>query len=383
MMDRRIFLQLIGTAAGISSLPGIAKAATNDPKSSLIIKAIGIGGAGGNIISRLHGDRIEGIAETICIDTDKNALDFCSSDNKILIGTGERLTSHQFIVAERLMHEHRNEIQSAVAGSDVVIVIAGLGGSTGTRMLPSVISHARRAKASVIAILITPFVIEGVRKYTNSDDGLIMAQAGAHLSITISNAAIADSLGEDRSLLDAFATSDQAVRNSIDTIILMANNGSTFLQNSRNTVDRSSAIAFCHLVEKEVLSRLPLLQERVDEVSNLTCQLNELDAELAQAQKIRLQTFRQDGDLKNASELSGNLYSQRKQLIRRLRILYETLDWQAEDTRALLTELSWIDKNLHVESDLSFAKINTLLAVADARVKGLGREDSPVYGLVL
>lgn len=377
-MDRRYFLQLVGAATGAGAFPGIAKAAMVGQATRPIIKVVGVGGAGGNIVSRLHKEGIKGLAETICIDTDESAMDNLLADRKILIGSGERLTKRHPTEAWKLAFSHREAIKSAVAGSDIVVVVAGLGGMTGTCLAASIISRARQTKACVIAVLVMPFLFQGNNGHW--EDGLLIAQNGAHFTITISNAAIADSLGEDTPLLDIFAASDRAVRNTIETVLNMTGSGATFLQNSRSAVDQASVVAFCRLTEKGIVSRLPHLQEMLDEARTCTNQLNELDTGLAQAIELRLQPAGRNGDKEEATADSWKLNLQRTKLLRRLRILYETLDCNSEDTKALLANLALVTSQHQVETTLPLTRINDLLAAVDDKVKELGREDSPVYG---
>jgi len=49
------------------------------------ILVIGVGGAGGNTVTRLHEIGVNG-AETIAINTDKQALDIAKANKKLLIG---------------------------------------------------------------------------------------------------------------------------------------------------------------------------------------------------------------------------------------------------------------------------------------------------------
>ena len=380
-MDRRYFLQLVGAATGIGAFPGIVKAAITGQVSRPIIKIVGVGGAGGNIVTQLHKEGIKGLTETICIDTDESAMVNLLADRKIVIGSGERLTKRHPTEAHKIAFSHREAIKSAVAGSDIVVVVAGLGGMTGTCMAASVISHARQAKACVIAVLVMPFLFEGNNRHW--EDGLLIAQNAAHFVITISNAAIADSLGEDAPQLDVFAASDRAVLNTIETVLHMTGSGATFLQNSMSAVDQASVVAFCQLAEKEIVSKLPHLQEMLDEAHACTNQLNELDTGLAQAYELRLQPADRNGIKDEATADSWKLNLQRTKLLRRLRVLYETLDYNSEDTKALLANLAWVGNHHQVAVTLPLTKINDLLAAVDEKVKVLGQENSPVYGLVL
>ncbi len=379
-MDRRYFLQLVGATAGIGTVPGIAKAAMNGQVSRPIIKIVGVGGAGGNIVSKLKSEGIDGIHEFICIDTDGEALNRCLADRKIVIGTGERLTKHHPTEAEKLAFAHREEIRSAVAGSDIVVVVAGLGGKTGTRMAPSVISRARRESACIIALLITPFPFEH-KDNRHTDAGLLMAQSGAHYTFTISNAAIWDRLMGCSTLFPAYIASDRAAHNAIEMIISMARSGTISINDDISSIDQASAMNFCHMVEKEIVAKLPQLQEMLDESLACTDELNELDTRLAHALNLRLQHTDKSSEKKGASAEAWNLNLQRYKLLQRLRTLYETLDWMSSVTKALRSDLAWVSSHHEVAITIPLTKSNDLLAAVYEKVKELGQENSPVYGL--
>ena len=86
------------------------------------ITIVGCGGAGGNTITRLNKLGVKG-AETIAINTDKQALDLVESDKKLLIGSNvtRGLGAGGFPdVAERCARESSREIEDLIKGSDLV-----------------------------------------------------------------------------------------------------------------------------------------------------------------------------------------------------------------------------------------------------------------------
>ncbi|MGB9737415.1 hypothetical protein [Chloroflexus sp.] len=91
-----------------------------------IIKVIGIGGGGGNAVSRMNRDFISGV-EFIAINTDHQDLDHCNVRKKIYIGknlTRGLGTGMNPELGRQAAEENRNEIEEALKGADIVFLAA-------------------------------------------------------------------------------------------------------------------------------------------------------------------------------------------------------------------------------------------------------------------
>src|SRR3989344_5890515 len=107
------------------------------------IKVIGVGGAGGNIISRMKEHyRIRGV-EYIAVNTDAQDLEQVSAHRKINIGRaltkglGAGMNPE---IGKQAAEENRSEIGEMLEGGDIVFVVAGLGGGTGSGAAPVIAS---------------------------------------------------------------------------------------------------------------------------------------------------------------------------------------------------------------------------------------------------
>src|SRR3989344_5696570 len=87
------------------------------------IKVVGIGGGGGNAISRMSdGFGIKGV-EFIAINTDAQDLDYCNVKKKIYIGknlTRGLGTGMNPEIGRKAAEENRSEIAEGLKGSDLV-----------------------------------------------------------------------------------------------------------------------------------------------------------------------------------------------------------------------------------------------------------------------
>lgn len=130
-----------------------------------IIKVIGTGGAGNNMISWLYNKGIKG-AETLACNTDQQHLNISSSDKKMLIGKevtrGLGCGGFPQKGAEAA-RESLNELKQFLKNADMVFVCAGLGGGTGTGSCPVIARAAKEQDAIVIGVVTMPFKIERAR----------------------------------------------------------------------------------------------------------------------------------------------------------------------------------------------------------------------------
>src|SRR3972149_594322 len=115
------------------------------------IKVLGVGGCGTNMVTWLFNKGING-ATVYAANTDALHLSVAKADDKILIG--KELTrglgaGGQPNKGREAAKEALAEIKRAVAGSDMVFIIAGMGGGTGTGAAPVVAQLAKETGAVV------------------------------------------------------------------------------------------------------------------------------------------------------------------------------------------------------------------------------------------
>lgn len=152
------------------------------------IVIVGCGGAGGNTVNRLHRIGVKG-AETIVLNTDKQALDAVEADKKLLIGKSitRGLGAGGYPeVAERCAEQARNKLEELLKGADLVFITAGMGGGTGTGTAPVVADIAKKNGAIVVGMVSTPFTVERAR-LIKGDEGLDRLRRKADSVIVLDN----------------------------------------------------------------------------------------------------------------------------------------------------------------------------------------------------
>ena len=185
-------------------------------KQSAKIKVIGVGGGGGNSLSRMQEIGIKG-GELIAINTDAQDLLYSNADQKILIGKeltqGLGAGSNPKIGAEAAK-ESEQEIKKKLSGSDMIFITCGLGGGTGTGAAPVVASLAKKQGALTIGVVTTPFTIEGRKRLENATDGLERMESVVDTLIVIPNDKLLE-LAPDLPLHTAFKIADEILTNAV------------------------------------------------------------------------------------------------------------------------------------------------------------------------
>ena len=179
----------------------------NDAK----IMVVGAGGMGCNAINRLHSVGIMG-AETIAVNTDMKHLRTISADRKILLGqeTTKGLGAGGYpAIGKQAAEESMNELKDSMKSADMLFLVAGMGGGTGTGAAPTIAQIARSQNAIVIGVVTMPFKIEGARIH-KAEEGLQKLRQCCDTVIVIENDKLVEIAG-NMPLQQAFAVADEII----------------------------------------------------------------------------------------------------------------------------------------------------------------------------
>ncbi len=184
-----------------------------------VIKVVGVGGAGCNMVTWLYRKGIEG-AEIIAANTDAKHLQITEAHKKILLGPNTRrgLGAGGFPEAgAEAAKESIAELKDALKGSDMVFICAGMGGGTGTGAAPIVAEIAKMEGAIVIGVVTMPFKMEGTRQ-EKAEMGLANLRRHCHTVIVIDNNRLLELAG-NLPLKKAFALANEIVAVMIQGIV--------------------------------------------------------------------------------------------------------------------------------------------------------------------
>lgn len=216
-MDRRYFLKGLGVGTVGLSLPPTASSARS-------CKIIGIGGAGCNfVLASSRSGTIpvssEWVPEFICIDPDLDVLNYVDAENAAMPGGAliKILSLATSGAAGRVKRgraaalRKRDALRVLLVDTDMVILVAGLGGGTGSGVTPIMARLAREAGALTVTAVVTPFEFEGEVRNRTVDTAFNHLKREADLVVRFSNQALNDITGDDIDQSEFFALQNQRI----------------------------------------------------------------------------------------------------------------------------------------------------------------------------
>ncbi len=184
------------------------------------IKVVGVGGSGGNAISRMIDAKIKGV-EFVAINTDAQALHHSKAQEKVHVG--KNLTKGLGAgmnpeVGRQAAEENRDEIQEVLKGSDMVFVACGLGGGTGSGAAPIVAETAKELGALTVGVVTKPFAFEGSQRRAIAEEALENLKDRVDTLITIPNDRLLSVIDRKTTLVNAFRIVDDVLRQGVQGI---------------------------------------------------------------------------------------------------------------------------------------------------------------------
>lgn len=185
-----------------------------------MIKVVGVGGGGGNAVNRMiqFGQADNDSVEYWTINTDIQALDASLSPNRLGLGAG---TSRGLgaggspDTGMAAAEESYEQISQMVSGSDMVFVVAGMGGGTGSGAAPVVAEAARAAGALTVGVVTKPFSFEGQRRMKQAGGAIDRLAQHVDAMIVVSNDRLLDLVEEGTPLQEAFCVADDILRQGV------------------------------------------------------------------------------------------------------------------------------------------------------------------------
>ena len=195
------------------------------PQDGAIIKVIGVGGCGGNAVEHMILRGLSGV-DFICANTDAQALKRSTARTQLQLGSaltrGLGAGARPEIGRDAAM-EDRDRIAELIDGADMLFITAGMGGGTGTGAAPVIADIAKSLGILTVAVVTRPFKFEGKRQRVASA-GIEELTKKVDSLIVIPNDKLMDVLGEDVSVLDAYAAANDVLCGAVSGIAEVINN---------------------------------------------------------------------------------------------------------------------------------------------------------------
>ncbi|NDP41136.1 MAG: cell division protein FtsZ [Aromatoleum sp.] len=197
----------------------------HDPQEGAIIKVIGVGGCGGNAVDHMIGRGLAGV-EFICANTDAQALKRSTARTQLQLGstlTRGLGAGARPEIGRDAANEDRDRIAELIDGADMLFITAGMGGGTGTGAAPVIADIAKSMDILTVAVVTRPFAFEGKRQKV-AQTGIEELAKKVDSLIIIPNDKLMEVLGEDVSVLDAYASANDVLHGAVSGIAEVINN---------------------------------------------------------------------------------------------------------------------------------------------------------------
>jgi cell division protein FtsZ len=174
------------------------------------IRVLGVGGAGCRVVERLEAEGLSG-AGFVAMNTDAAALRSCGVAHQIQLGA--RLSRGLGAggdpeIGRAAVEEAAEAVREACRGAELVFVVAGMGGGTGTGAAPLAARYAREAGALVLGVATLPFTCEGARRLRQARLGVEELRSVADVVLTLPNQRVLSLIDENTSLVETFRFTD-------------------------------------------------------------------------------------------------------------------------------------------------------------------------------
>ena len=190
---------------------------------NVAIKLVGIGGAGGNAVDRLKMENLERL-QLVVINTDRQALASSPVQDKVLIGLGVTRglgAGGDPELGREAAEADREKIAAVVKDCDLIFLVTGMGGGTGSGAAPVVAEIAAESGALVIAFVTMPFSFEGGRRLKQAEEGLRALRQVCDAVIPLPNDVLLQEAAENETVLDSFSRADEWIGRGVKSIWAM------------------------------------------------------------------------------------------------------------------------------------------------------------------
>jgi cell division protein FtsZ len=188
------------------------------------IHVIGVGGCGGNAITTMAGLCQHTNIRFTSINTDISALHQCDNHEVLLIGESTTKgygAGADPLVAHSAARQSEEALSTLLEHDTIIIVIAGLGGGTGSGATPVLLDMAKKKGINAMCFVTLPFKSEGSQRHQIALDAFQAIKAVANATLVLSNDSLVSALNETVGLLSAFRHCDTQMHRIVEAIITM------------------------------------------------------------------------------------------------------------------------------------------------------------------
>lgn len=220
-LKRREILTLFGwlpctlafSDGGVAADRRIVDTCDNAAERQLRTTVFGVGGAGNNVV--LHQQNRDGL-EFVAVNTDAQLLNLAGAPQKLLLGPSGLGAGACVEAGAQAAEESRFEIAAAMRGAGQLLIVAGMGGGTGTGASPVIAQIASELGIRTKAVVSMPFAFESDLRKRNALLGLERLSRTVESLIVLNSDAITVELSEETEISTFFRTMDRAFMEQVE-----------------------------------------------------------------------------------------------------------------------------------------------------------------------
>ena len=182
-----------------------------------VIRFIGLGETGVKLVETLAMIGLNGV-ESYSLDTDNRSLSRCHQSKTLLLGKSIPCglgAGGDIALARAAIESDRDYLAKLVSEVDLVFVIAGMGGGTGTEAASFVARLAKEAGALVVGVAATSFKCEGSRRCNKAAGGIRDLKQSSDVVFHFSNEEVMHITGGETTLNMALETANRYLCESV------------------------------------------------------------------------------------------------------------------------------------------------------------------------
>lgn len=241
VIDRRQFLQFAVSAAGMASsftswtFPGTNTASIQSTpeghrevsevenlSTRSRVGIIGVGDCGCYVVEHMIQHGVRGI-RFIEANTHTSSMQINQVHRMIHLCPQGRLDGCDPAFGLRDGQDADGDIRNALDGTDMLFVIAGMGGNTGSGAAPAIARMAREMGIVTVGLAITPFAFEGNRRLRKAEEWMSELEKDVNSLIVVPNERMVNFLDDDCSMEEAFGFSNDFVQSVVGGIAQVIN----------------------------------------------------------------------------------------------------------------------------------------------------------------
>ena len=230
----------------------------NSPTEPPVVSAprilvMGVGSSGVRAVESMC--RLNSDIEAVAVDTDSKVLE--ALDMKRIIHVGASVTRSlsaggDVELGRQSIEKDSSGIRKQLRHVDLLILVVGLGGGTGSGAVPVITRIAREAGSLVLAMVAMPFAFEGKKIAKVAEESLKRIRTHADAIIRIPNERLIDRADADLPVEQAFARSHQVMMDGIFSLWrLLSRNGVCGLDFACIHTMLRNCDGFCHFAVAE------------------------------------------------------------------------------------------------------------------------------------